>query len=364
MVPHILHIFPTFTMGGVQLRIADVANRLGDAYAHTALALDGRCEARIRLWPETPFMVEPLTGQPAGLAGLPGLRLRLRSYSVDLICTYNWGSMDWALAAATLSGPPHLHFESGFGPDEAEGPRLRRSLFRRLALRRAQSVVVPSKTLYDLARDRAWVPGRRLRWIVNGVDVTYYRRRNTDGRTTYSPLGVVTVAPLRREKRLDRLIAAAAALEGGAEIWLCGEGAERPALESAARQAECNARVIFLGAQADVRPTLEKAAVFAMTSQTEQMPNALLQAMAMELPVVAFDAGDIRRILPDIQRAFVFAQEDEAGFREGLKALLEDPALRQRLGTANRERVCAQYTMDRMTAAYRGLFDEAIAGGR
>jgi len=103
---HILHIFPTFGFGGVQLRIADVANRLGSAYRHTAIALDGRIDARARLWPETPFQVEDGSALPAGLSQLSAIRQHLQGYAADLLCSYNWGSMDWALAASGRGGPP------------------------------------------------------------------------------------------------------------------------------------------------------------------------------------------------------------------------------------------------------------------
>ena len=361
MAPHILHIFPSFATGGVQLRIVDIANRLGDTFTHTALALDGRTEAAARVWPETSFVAKADPRWPSRFTALPALRRCVRSYSPDLVCTYNWGSMHWAFAAATLT-LPHLHFESGFSVDEATAPRLRRSLFRRLALRRVKALVVPSKTLFELARARRWARAGRLRWIVNGVDVSYYRRAEAPLPQTMEKPRIVSVAPLRREKRLDRLIAAAASLGRRVELCLCGDGPERAALAAMAGEAGGHAEVVFLGNQTDIRPALEQSDVFAITSQTEQMPNALLQAMAMALPVVAFDAGDIRRILPEPQRAFVFAQDDERGFRDGLAALLQDPALRRRLGGLNRAGVNAEYSMEDMVAAYRALYEDAIGG--
>jgi len=347
-------------MGGVQLRIIDVANRLGAAYTHTVLALDENTEACARLQPQTRLTAKSGTQWPARLIDLPAFRRCLYCHSPDIICTYNWGSMNWAFAAASLP-IPHLHFESGFSAEEATSPFLRRSLFRRLALRRAAALIVPSKTLYDLARAQGWVPDKRLRWIVNGVDTDYYRRDAVTGDRMAQPPSVAAVAPLRREKRLDRLIAAARRLDQAAEIRVCGDGPERSALESLAQENAGGARIVFLGSLTDIRPALAESAVFAITSQTEQMPNALLQAMAMELPVIAYDAGDIRRILPEPQHAFVYAQDDECGFREGLAALLEDDGLRHRLGALNRRRVTADYAMDAMVDAYRRLYEDALA---
>ncbi len=358
---HVLHVFPTFGIGGVQVRIADVANRLGDGFFHTFLALDGATAAAARLWPETRFAVE--ADVPAGgLRRLPAIARRLESAGADLVCTYNWGSMDWCLAAGLYGVRPHIHFESGFGPEEALRPLRRRSLYRRIALRGAHALVTPAHNLERIAREQRWTAARRIRLIPNGVDVNWYRRSRA--RTEAAPgsaAHIVAVAPLRAEKRLDRLIAACAALGERVTLTVCGEGPERPALEAQAEAAGIAARVRLPGALDDIRPALEAADIFAMTSETEQMPNALLQAMAMELPVAAYDAGDIARILPPEQRDRVFAQSDTAGFQAGLARLAEDPETRCRLGRANRERVCADYDMTGMVEAYRTLYEEAIA---
>jgi len=365
---HLLHVFPTFGIGGVQVRIADVANRLGDRFHHTFLALDGATGAGARLWPETRFAIE--ADVPAGgLRRLPDIARRLKSSGADLVCTYNWGSMDWCLAAGLYGIRPHIHFESGFGPEEALRPLRRRSLYRRIALRGAYALVTPAHNLETIARDRHWIAARRIRLIPNGVDVRWYRRSQARTETETAPgsaaqaAHIVAIAPLRAEKRLDRLIAACAALGDRVTLTVCGAGPERRALEAQAEAAGIAARVRLAGELDDIRPALEAADIFAMTSETEQMPNALLQAMAMELPVVAYDAGDIARILPPEQRALVFAQDDTAGFEAGLTRLAEDPKTRYRFGRANRERVCADYDMTGMVEAYRALYEEAIAAG-
>jgi glycosyltransferase involved in cell wall biosynthesis len=104
--------------------------------------------------------------------------------------------------------------------------------------------------------------------------------------------------------------------------------------------------------------------VFALTSATEQMPNALLQAMAMARPVVAFDAGDVARILPDSDPGQVLAQDDEDGFTAALARLLGSHALRQRLGRENRARAEQAYDMTAMVAAYDRLYRAALEGAR
>nr|WP_242468681.1 glycosyltransferase family 4 protein [Rhodovibrio salinarum] len=359
-----MHVFPTFAVGGVQVRIADVARRLGTRYAHTLIALDGRHEALDRVDPNNPWTLLPADGL-TGVKRLPAIRRALARSEADILCTYNFGAMDWALANRLGPRWPHLHFESGFGPEEAVRPLRRRSLYRRLALAGVDALVVPSHGLLEIARRHRWAPSGRLRHLVNGVDLAHY--------TPAAPVPplpamaatvptVVAVAPLRAEKRLDRLIAlfARAAADTDARLVICGMGPCEADLRAQAAASGLGDRIAFAGQVADVRAALTGNSIFALTSVTEQMPNALLQAMAMARPVVAFDAGDVARILPQTAPAQAFGQEDAGGFEAALSRLLKDGELRARLGAANRARAETAYDMTAMVAAYDRLYRNAL----
>jgi len=350
----LLHVFPTFAVGGVPVRIIDVANRLGQGFRHHCISLDGRDGAIQNAWSETDFQMIPpdAQGGPAGVARL------MRRLGADLLCTYNFGSMDWALMGGMVRGVAHLHFESGFGPEEAYKTLPRRNLYRRVALLRTKALVVPAQNLVRIARRGGWISSGRIRLIPNGVDCDWYIPHSspTDG-----PPVLTVVAPLRREKRLDRLLdmLAKASCRGHLQVRICGDGPERPALEAQTERLGLTGTVRFLGHFKDVRDAFAGADLFAMTSETEQMPNALLQAMASGLAVVALDAGDVKIILPDAQRAHVHAQDDVAGFIASLDRLAQDRALARTMGQTNRDRAVSVYGMDKMIAAYRALYREA-----
>jgi glycosyltransferase involved in cell wall biosynthesis len=363
----ILHVFPSFSVGGVELRIADVANRLGDGFVHEAIALDGRSEAMQRLWAETPWRMRAAADGLNGVRRLPAIWARLRALRPDLVCTYNFGAMDWALANTYGVRRPHIHFESGFGPDEAIRPRRVRSAYRRLALTGVRRLVVPSEALRRIALGERWVARDRVQLVANGVDLSWYDPQiavPTLPGLADAPVAVVAVSPLRAEKRLDRLIDlfAAGTAGTGARLVLCGDGPCARQLHHQAAKSPAAARIQFAGHLSDVRAALSGEVVFAMTSETEQSPNALIQAMAMRRPVVAFAAGDIPRILPPEQRVHVHAQWDVEGFAASLRRLVIDPGYRRVLGAANRARAEAGHDMDRMVAAYRDLYTQALEG--
>lgn len=359
----VLHIFPSFALGGVEGRIVDIANRLGPDFRHLVGALDGRMTAAARFAEGTEWQAAEVRGLDS-LRSWPAIRRTLARLSPDLLCTYNWGAIDWAMVARLTGFRRYIHFESGFGREEADRPLRRRSLMRRLALARTGAVVVPSFRLAGLAREEGWIEPRRIRHIVNGVDAEHFAL--AEGRRRAEPPVILAVGGLRPEKRFDRLVAIFAGSEAAsrAVLEVCGDGAGMAALRAQADASGAGDRIRLHGHVGDIRPHLGAASVFAMSSATEQMPNALLQAMASELAVIAFDAGDIRHMLPAEQHEFLFAQDDEAGYRAGLARLLDDPELRRRLGRENRAHVLRHYRMDAMVEAYRRLYHDVMTADR
>jgi glycosyltransferase involved in cell wall biosynthesis len=102
--------------------------------------------------------------------------------------------------------------------------------------------------------------------------------------------------------------------------------------------------------------------IFALSSDTEQMPLSVLEAMAAGRPIAATDVGDVRTMLAADNRAYV-TQRDDAKLAAALLALLDAPALRDRLGAANRARAEQEYDQHSMFQAYAALFDGAPRPG-
>lgn len=371
-VPHLVHVFPSCRPGGPPLRMINLINRFGSAYRHSIVSLDHTSDALDDLTPEpdVTFAPAPATGGNL-LSSVRAIRGALAELKPDLLLTYNWGAMEWALTNTLFRLAPHLHFESGFGPNEAERQLRRRVLFRRLALRRAVRLVVPSRTLVKIATDIWKLAPDKVCFVPNGVDVARFTASSTpetlDGfRRRPGEIIVGTVAPLRREKNLARLLRAFAAVPEAraTRLLIVGEGAERPHIEAVADQLGLRERVCFTGHVADVERAFAALDVYAMSSDTEQMPNSLIQAMASGLPVAATDVGDVRLILPEENRPLVVPKEDEAAFAAALQTLIQDAPLRERLGRGNREHVEATYGMETMLRAYDDLYRLALSHRR
>ncbi len=97
--------------------------------------------------------------------------------------------------------------------------------------------------------------------------------------------------------------------------------------------------------------------VFALSSDTEQMPNALLEAMAAGRAVAAVDVGDVKTMLCPENREFVAPRDDEAAFGAAIARLLCDPEKRAELGRRNRERAIAAFSQQQMFEGYARIFE-------
>ena len=366
--PHLLHVFPSYGHGGVPIRIATVINHFSDRYRHSILALDGNKAAQNRLDKALNVAVsDPNMDKKRPIWTLFHIRKSLIGHKPDLLLTYNWGSAEWALINCLSPVAPHIHFESGFGPEEADGQIARRVWARRIALARIKALVVPSHTLVSIAGEIWRIRKDKIRHIANGVDCALFAAA---GDAAAAPgftrregeLIIGTIAPLRVEKNLHRLIRAFAAIADrhNTRLLIAGDGVERPALEKTVADLGVADRVVFTGHVEHPERVSPLMDIFAISSDTEQMPNTLIQAMAASRPVAGVDVGDVKANLSPENRAEIVSKSDEAGFAASLDRLLADQPLRESLSVANRNHVVEQYSSQRMFENYGRIFDEAL----
>jgi glycosyltransferase involved in cell wall biosynthesis len=367
----LLHLHSSFEPGGKELRAAKLMNAFGEGIAHTVVsAVPGAMGAAAAIGghvaADYPADFPALAGQP-----FPRRLHRLAQAMLghDLVLTYNWGAMDAVLAhtlfAEALGLPPLVHHEDGFNQDEADRLKSSRNWYRRLALARAQGLIVPSRRLEEIARGAWRQPRRMVHRIANGIPVADYgaavprdalpRLIKRDGE-----LWLGTLAGLRAVKNLPRLVRAFAVLPSEWQLVILGEGPERDAIRAEAERLGVLHRVHLPGFVGDPARALGLFDLFALSSDSEQFPISVVEAMAARLAIVSPRVGDVEAMVAAENRQFLADPGDEAGLASALQSLAADPAVRAATGAANRARAEAEYDEAAMVAAYRRVYGDAL----
>jgi glycosyltransferase involved in cell wall biosynthesis len=363
----ILHAHSTFSLGGKEARAVRLMNAFGDAAEHVILSATGQFGARDAIAPgiaaDFPEDAPTLVGKPG-----PGRYRALAAYMkrFDLVLTYNWGAMDVVAARRLFGGPPLVHHEDGFNSDEAVRQKPARVWFRRLMLPAASKVVVPSQTLERIARTTWRQPYLRVERIANGIAVERYRQTPEPGsiagfRRQPGEIVVGTAAGLREVKNLPRLVRAFAQAKppsAPTRLLIVGEGPERDRIETESLAWGVEESILMPGFLADPSRWIGHFDLFALSSDSEQFPISLVEAMAAGLPCVATRVGDVAEMLPPGN--VVVDARDEAGLAAGLNAFLADPEKRRSVGAANRAKALAEYDEGVMISRYAALYGEAI----
>ncbi|MBV9250592.1 MAG: glycosyltransferase family 4 protein, partial [Acetobacteraceae bacterium] len=288
----------------------------------------------------------------AMLANALRFRGLLRQWRPDMLVTCNWGSIEWAVGNL-LPVARHMHIVDGFGPEEVSGCELqRRVLMRRMVLGRS-IVTVPSRNLQRIATEVWRLAAHRVHYIPNGIDLQRFGATQSS-KSAEAPLVIGTVAALRKEKNLPRLLRAVSSLSIPARLIIVGDGPCRAELEGLANALGMNERVQFVGRVDNPVPLYADFDVFALSSDTEQMPLSLIEAMASGLPVAATNVGDVRNMVAESNARFIGGL-DEASLVRSLTQLLGDVRLRQRVGSANREKAHRDFDQGAMFQAYGAL---------
>jgi glycosyltransferase involved in cell wall biosynthesis len=238
----------------------------------------------------------------------------------------------------------------------------------RLCLRFYEKVLCVSEDLYRTCR-RSGVPAGRCELVENGIDLGEYARRRSPAaakaRLGLPPgrLLIGAVGRLSPEKGFDLLIRAVDRLvQGGQDVGLVifGEGGERAALGALAGRLGRTDRVRLAGYCADLPGWYEAMDVFALSSLREGLPNVLLEAMALEVPLVATRIAGVPRLVEHGANGLLVEPGSADALAGALDRLLGDPALRERLAAAGRRTVEGRYSFAARTRKIAALYDALL----
>ncbi len=347
-----------------------------------ALLLDRFDPARIR--PSLVFLREPppdapRTGAPATVLGVrrlaaPGgmaavLRLRrlLRRERAGVVVTFFRDANLVGTAAARLAGVPVVSTRRNLGYWQTPGEiRLLRILNRGAALIAVNAEAVRTHTLRSEG-----VSSGRVRVVPNAVDLERFRPVSAAERAARRERlglpgdGVLLgcVANLRPVKGHDVLLRAFAAMDTGpARLALAGTGELEGALRRRSGELGVADRVHFLGSRGDVPALLSAFDLVVSASLSEGLSNAILEAMAAGLPVVATAVGGNPELVVPGETGELVPAEDPPALARALAGLVADREGRERRGREGRARAEARHAPATVIAAWSALLEEAARG--
>ena len=337
--------------------MAKVIGGLADGrMRHSVVALFGEPEIAERLPASVGvYCMRAWSNEPALPWRLGRLIRRVRP---TVIHARNWGAWPDTAAARLLGSPRAPLILSFHGLGKAGYMPLRRRMASWALARMATGLFTVSNQSKELMVARWGWPRHKVEVIPNGVDTG--RFRPGDKVQNGQRVIVGTVGNLRPVKNHALLIQACADLVRRGvdlEVRIAGEGEERENLTSLAESLGMTDRVALVGRQEDVPGFLHGLDVFVLSSDSEQHPNALNEAMACGLACVATRVGCVEELLDEGRCGKIVPPGEQRPMADAIGRFASDASARRESGSAARRRACERYSVGTMLTAYDGLYE-------
>jgi glycosyltransferase involved in cell wall biosynthesis len=229
-----------------------------------------------------------------------------------------------------------------------------------LVARRVRCTAAPSRAIAQFLQRELRVPARRVRVLHNGVSIPS-RREHRYGVRTFATAS--SFAPCKATPVLVEAFLAVAAERPVLRLRMIGDGPERRRCEQLARRADRERQVECTGFRTDVYAELAQSDVFVLPSLNENLPLALLQAMATGLPCIASDVGGVSEVVTSDCGVLVAPGNSES-LRAAMERLIDEPGLAERLGAAARHRVVERFSLAQCADDHMRLWSDILGNWR
>lgn len=365
----VLHVLDSLAPGGLENGVVNVAQRLhGHGFDIHAACLRFRGDFASRM-PEPAKVV--VMGKTSGFSfkAARALRQHMRSTRAHLLHSHNLGTLIYA-ALASLGGRslPIVHGEHG--QLQKQDLTSKRRWQRRLLFSICRNVHVVSSSVRENLQDLGLDPKSYIVVTPNGVDSdrfsptesTAEARRALGFDPDVQVVGIVgRLVALKRHQMLFDAFSLIAGEFPRLQLLVVGDGgAERDALVRTMNQHPLAARIRWAGHQDDLPPYYRAIDLLAAPSEIEGLSNAVLEAMASAVPVLAHSACGNAEVIDSGQTGFLSEMNSPEDLASALRVALVDPTGMQRCGIQAREAVLQRYSMEAMAESYRQLYRSSI----
>jgi glycosyltransferase involved in cell wall biosynthesis len=241
-------------------------------------------------------------------------------------------------------------------------------ILENMTCRFSHKVVCVSDAVARFTRRRSHVPASRLVVIPNGVELQPNSSAPAPDRSdvglSHDSIVALYVGRLDPQKGVDVLLRALAIARSNVanlHLLVAGSGLEHSSLVGLAQQLGLESHVHFLGWRDDVSALMHAADFFVMPSRWEGMPNAVLEAMAAGLPVIATRAEGSAELVRNGETGRLVAIDDEKELASAIVELAHDPALRAVWGKRGQATARTEYSLSTMLGRYDQLYESLLS---
>jgi glycosyltransferase involved in cell wall biosynthesis len=292
----------------------------------------------------------------------------VRSKQIDIIHAHDYKTDLAAYWVARRTGIIPLATAHGW-TGQSRRERLLYYPADRFILRHYPRVIAVSSEIRQRLIDSGASPDR-VSVILNGIDPSSHRRLPDRRGTVRASLGfaptdyvIGAVGRVERQKRFDQLIEAVAPLMAGRaniHLVIVGNGSLLDAARTAAAERNVSDRCHFLGHRTDVADLHHAFDLFVQSSEYEGTPNAILEAMAMETPVVATRAGGTEELFDDGVHGILVPVRNPLALREAILKAIEDPVSASARARAARDRIETELSFVTRTRRLERVYEELV----
>ena len=361
----------SFNIGGSERQALELSKRLDRSMFDVVIACfrrDGPLAQELA--GASPVEAFPVNGflSKSGLRQAYRFFRLLRRARVQVVQCFDFYSNLFAIPLAHLSGVPVILASRR---DEASMRTLAQRRAERWSYSLATGVVANAEAIKDQLVKRDKVYSEKVWVIHNGLDLDRFDRHGSPpSEGTVAPshgLRIAVVANLRPEKGHLVFLDAAQRLTKSnpqAKFVIVGDGVMRERIETRVRELGLTEQVQLTGAVKDIPALLRSVDIAVLPSlKNEGFPNAVMEAMAASVPVVATETGGTSELVVDGLTGFVVQPGNAAALGDAIGRLCDDAEARRKMGEAGRRRIVDHFTADRMARRFEALYSRLAGAG-
>lgn len=367
--PVVAHVIYRLGVGGLENGLVNLINHMpGDRVRHVIICITDYTSFAKRIQGDRDVDIIAMHKKPGKDFGfyfrLWRVFLKLKP---DIVHTRNLGALDAVVPALFAGVKLRVQGEHGRDMSDISGTRSKYLMLRKLLNPFVSRYIALSQDLQSWLTDVVGVSPRKISQIYNGVDCSRFNRTQPVPELLAQSQGefvIGTVGRLQAEKNQALLLHAFARLlqlipdqRQRVRLVLVGDGPDRQKLEQLLTQLDIHDRVILAGTTDNVAGYLAGFDLFALSSLIEGVSNTILEAMCMELAVVATDVGGNPELVVSGQTGTLVASDDSDAFAQAMLAYYNDQNLCKTHGQNAKHRVLTQFSMTAMVNNYLKIYE-------